>query len=228
MKIRELFEENSNSEFAKKWISKWMAACTGNLAKYKNEISNCDFQNNGDVVYQGNLYILDDDFLDENKEIPIQVAQCRRFQIASTNITSFKNSPKFIAGSSNGINDWVFLLRKVFGDKEDFNSLRSLEGITPIIPGNINLAPAHNLSYSKVDKHIKEIDGHLRISGQYVGPLLSFLKVKKLDYIMAGVNPIDETDRACEIISAHLQSDRNIVACQEELFQNNLDMYAKL
>lgn len=229
MKIKELFEQTDNSQFAKKWVSKWQQACVGNLQKYRNEIGNCDFQNNGDVIYHGNLYILDDDFLDENHEIPIQVAQCRRFQIATPSITSFKNCPKYLSGSSTEIGDWVFLLRPLSGGNlENFKALRSLEGITPIIPGHINLALAPNISYAKANKYFKEIDGILRISGQYVGPLLSLLKISKLNTVNCGADANAKTNEACAIISKHLQADRNIIACQEELFQNNLDEFAKL
>ena len=62
----------------------------------------------------------------------------------------------------------------------------------------------------------------------YIG-LLSLLKIDKLKELNCSWF-IQDTPfyNACQIVSKHLKKDRNIVACQEELFKNNLDEYAKL
>ena len=227
MKIKELFED-TNAE-TRKWLSKWETACRGTLEKYRQEMSNYDIQHNGDIIYHGNLYILDDDFLDENSEIPIQVKQCRRIQIGTTNLTSFNNCPKELSGVSQNLTDHIFVLRQVFGDKSIFNNLTSLEGITPIIHGHVNLSAAPNISYSNANKHVKRIDGSLRINGNYKGPLLSLLKIQNLTMVYGGIDTLPEFDKACSIISNFLlRKDRNIIACQEELIKNGLKEYAKL
>lgn len=225
MKIKELFEETSTIQ---KWLSKWEHACRGTLDKYAREMRNYDVSGN-DVYFHGNLYILDDEFLNENLEIPVQVSQCRKLHIATTNITSFKNCPKKIVGSSGDITDHVLLLKPVFGNKSEFNNLRSLEGITPEFDGNVDFTRCPNLSYSRADKHIKALHGALKISQHYKGPLLSLLKVEGLTSVYnTSASKIDGLDEACEIITKHLRGNRNVLNCQEELIDNNLEVYAQL
>lgn len=226
LNFKTYLKEDTNKQ---KWLSRWEQACTGSLEKYAREMRNYDIQNNGDIIFQGNLYILDGEFLDENNEIPIQVKECRRFQISATNIISFKNCPKELSGSSQQFGDYIFSLRAIFGNKSQFNNIRSLEGITPSINGDINLADAPNLSYANADKYFKHIGGALKINRFYKGPLLSFLKIENFEKIYCSYEDENEpTRRACDIVTEHLKGDRNILKCQKELIQNGLKDFAKL
>ena len=228
MKIRELFEDNTaNDEYSKKWLAKWEESCLGNYEKYKREMSNYYIRGGGEIVFQGNVYILSSNFL-QNDELPIQISECRRLLVATPEITSFKNFPKYIFGWSTSDEDFVLQLRKA-NSLDFFNKLTSLEGITPIVEGNVDLSKVPNLSYHNAHNYLHSIDGVLNISGKYEGPLLSVLMIKKLTSVISkNAWPLGKLEMACEIISKHLQSDGDILECQEELIDAGLQQYARL
>ena len=63
--------------------------------------------------------------------------------------------------------------------------------------------------------------------GMVTGNVLGIFKMNLLDVGFIGI-PNDHSRVWVRIVTEHFQNDKNIIACQEELFQNGLDEYAKL
>ena len=94
-------------------------------------------------------------------------------------------------------------------------------------------------SFAGIHKIIKRIlDNGISDGGEVYLPastehaLLGFLKIPgcnslELEFSEAKIAP-PKLIKACEIISNHLQNGKNIIACQKELYDNDLDEYAEL
>lgn len=72
---------------------------------------------------------------------------------------------------------------------------------------------------------------HIADGRSLKGNFLSVLRIKGLEKItvLSGVQNFSECQQAINIINKYLkQGNANIIECQEELFKNNLDQFAKL
>lgn len=81
-----------------------------------------------------------------------------------------------------------------------------------------------------IDKVFKQVNGRIIVPENYKG-FLSFLKISKLQDVspLSLSNAPKELKEACNIINEYLDSkNHNILACQEELIDNNLKDYAEL
>ena len=60
--------------------------------------------------------------------------------------------------------------------------------------------------------------------------ILGLLRLPKLRFFIysPGADGADRLKQALQIVEKHFKGDKNIIACQEELFKNGLDEYAKL
>ena len=79
-------------------------------------------------------------------------------------------------------------------------------------------------SIKGIDKLIQEVDFISFRNSENISGFLNILKIKELSSIEFSGKVPNTVDT---IINKHLK-DKNIIACQEELFQNNLDEYATL
>jgi hypothetical protein len=148
-------------------------------------------------------------------------------RIATDALKSFNNFPNVLEGSKNG--STIALGAHPSFQNSDFliNSFGNME--LDVLAGDVELGQCPKLSLSKINKHIKSLNGGLFIYENYKGPLLSVMKIHGLKYVEAQINkPSHELEQALDIINDHLQSDGNIIACQKELYDNNLDEYAEL
>jgi len=131
------------------------------------------------------------------------------FDGADIQLRSLKNSPPKV-GQSFRCNS---------------NKLQSLEGAPMIVGYNV-------WAYDNPIQHLKgigkdysvEINGFLDIDRCPIkSHMLGILKIKKLDRIHFNFNR-----KVRDIINKHLESDRDILACQEELIEAGLKEYARL
>jgi hypothetical protein len=106
----------------------------------------------------------------------------------------------------------------------------SIEGCPSIIGESVvwyNLPMSNN-----IDKVFQQVSGVIIAPSKYKG-YLSFLKIKNLKSVkLSSLLPQNEftiVSEACNIINEYLDSkNHNILACQEELIDNNLKDYAEL
>jgi len=97
--------------------------------------------------------------------------------------------------------------------------LESLEGAPISIKGAV-----HVMNCPKLTKlsHFKYIKWDMDLSNTPIDNLLYVFKIKELTVIKTGNDKVDK------IINKHLSSDRDIMACQEELIEAGLGRYARL
>ena len=171
------------------------------------------------------IIIIQNDLL--NSELPFQLNKVQSIMIKDATFSSFRNFPRIIAGPITLQSNYK-AISLANNSNSSFNNISSLEGITPILPGAVELDFCHNLNYSRVNKHLKEVDNIISISHKYIGPILDFLNIKKLSLVYQLGNSDLPLENALYIITKHLQGDRDILDCQEELIQAGLREYAKL
>lgn len=118
--------------------------------------------------------------------------------------------------------------------------ITSFDHCTEMFGSSIDLSMCKSLRFSRVHEHIKELRGGIGITGQYVGPLLSLLLIKGMKKLGSATGmthgPIfgtwpdrnARTHEAATIINDHINGDKDIMECQEELIQHGLNEYAKL
>jgi len=146
-----------------------------------------------------------------------------RIDLYSADLSSFKNFPKTLGNfTTHGWSSDVVFFSGIINKK-----LTSLEYFPEEIVGIVNMIGLHNMNYTKANKYIKSIKGNLHINAVYEGPLLSLLLIDNLNRVVSSAGDCD-CDEAAKIISAHINSDKDILDCQEELITNGYKEYAKL
>lgn len=231
MRIRELFTEakvfvDSNpAELTAKEKVKYVRTKGGKVPLHKWD---------GDKLVFEKQLIITPSYLDENGEIILPIKKTGQLVINSGRITSFKNCPETVrdAGYTMGGNNWVGSVVIASVNK----NLTSLEGFPKNGLDGLRLGYAYNLNYQNVHKYIPAIrqNSIFEIANDYKGPILGIFKIKGLSRLSSmhryGYDKAQAEifSKVKNIVNAHLANGRNIVACQEELFKNGLDEYAKL
>ena len=112
------------------------------------------------------------------------------------------------------------------------SSLTSLEGITPQINGNLDISNCKGLKSLKgIHKLFKGgfIKGTINATGTLIeSHLLGLLLIPELDGIKEIAHCSDEFKAAANIINKHLDNDRDVIECQQELIEAGLKAYAQL
>jgi hypothetical protein len=232
MKLKELLHEAVSKEDADiRWKIKKLVAQHLDNQSGSNVIGNKTpgfgrySIENGKVVYKSDVLKITNRLVDENGELIIPFKSCKELNIRSSNLTSFKNFPEEVTAR--------------FLDAISFSSLsntqikqiKNWEGFPKNIDGNVYLGHEKfsDLSYSKWNKVCEQLEGELSIKRNYEGPMLSFLLVKGLEIINGrGLAKFDPNYNAIKIVNKHLQNERDILECQEELISNGQKEYAKL
>lgn len=193
---------------------------TGFNAFYKKE--------NGRIMVK-HLHVYDQHLV--NGELPFQIDACHTLSIHAPKIKSFKNFPKSLNTGVAPAGSSLFFSRETTSASNSFHHISSLEGITPDILGTCSLICLPNINFSHVNSHIKNCS-RVTIYTKYCGPLLSFLKIEKLQNVASTMFPGSEEEHrlsaAIEIVNKYLSTSRNISACQTELLRNGLKEFAKL
>lgn len=112
------------------------------------------------------------------------------------------------------------------------SKIADFSGFPKQIHGNLYCMNNQITSLSKTNKYIERIDGLADFSGNPIesSPLLSLLRIKGLQSVRL-VKVHDTNSRlyqAQQIINKHLKNGRDLIACQEDLFKNDLDEFAQL
>ena len=189
---------------------------------------------NNEIIHKGQVLEICDFMLDNKGELMLPFESCNLLKIetySAQKLKSFKNFPRTITATVNTKKAVAFT------SPGECKGVTSLEGIPSTIQGTLDLSSFHNLSLSKIDKHIDSVKSIIP-PYNYVGPVLSLLKIKNFPqksiwfssswFTYADDKNSARTQKLREIISYHLANGKNIIACQEELFKNGLDEYAKL
>jgi len=134
------------------------------------------------------------------------------FNVSDLHLKSFKNFPEQVEGS-------------VFAYGNDFSSF---EGITKIISDQLDISDCpHITSLSGIHKHLSQCSD-IVVSGSMIkSNILGLLMIKKLKELST-YDDFTYFGRICEIVNKRLQSDRDVLECQEELITSGYNEYAKL
>ena len=158
------------------------------------------------------------------RHLPFQFGKIKMHFFASDcNLGSLKGSPitvggKYSVSANMAITSFEYLPQEASAYILRGTSIKSFSGVHKVIKRMV----ANGKVYS----------GQVYIPATVEKCLLGFLKIPGCKSLELGhsdqkIAPLSLI-KACDIITKHLQDNRNIIACQEELFQNNLDEYAKL
>lgn len=224
MKIQELFEKTSEEDKkVRDFIKKYR---TGDLPKW-------NFKDPFPIhkVRDGKIYAEDKPLKMTNglvnSEGKLTVTLDGRFgqiRVYSQKLKSFEGFPPRV--STFGAKDETRYCL-IFGRANEL--LTSLEHCPREYSGSVDFSNLKNLSYKDVHKHIKWLNGFVKIHSGYMGPLLGVLKIEKfMGIILDASTQSRELYNAINIINKHLKEGRNIIACQKELYDNDLDEYAEL
>jgi hypothetical protein len=175
-------------------------------------------------MYNGKLYIADREGcrdllvlpytnLVQNREIIFPLADFPGdFECSMCGLKSFKNFPTKVVGYLTAPS----------------NNFRTFEGITSYI-GALDLSGCELIeSLLGIHKHILECD-YIILPPRFNKGGLGLLKIKGLEEVKLDNtdNFTDEKRLFTEIITKHLKT-RNILACQEDLIDNDLKDFAEL
>ena len=112
------------------------------------------------------------------------------------------------------------------------NALTSLEGCPKEIFKNFHCNDNPSLtSLQGIHKIFKGgyIDGWINLSGCPIkSHILGLLLIKKLNAVVINQFSSDEFKAAVKIINKHLQGDRDVIDCQQEMIEAGLKQYAQL
>lgn len=179
------------------------------------------------VVVYGNMYFEEMPW----KQIPVKFSEVHGdISLSGEDLETLKNFPKVVDGS-------VFVnhnnLHNVEGCPTTINgslvisanrNLTSLDGMDKIeIEDSFICNDCPNLKFSKIHKHIKSIGGTFK-SNSMKSNALGLLLIRNLQKVELGGN----NKEVAEIINKHLEGERDVHACQEELIDAGYGEYAKL
>ncbi len=216
------------------------------FADLKKLISNCNAtvlysESSKGLVIKNNIKLTDEVFFYAKlDEMPQGLISCERnfeYIDRATNLTSCKNFPKHVGGTfwliAKTLTDLRGCPEEVDGE-ECFISggFSSLEGITRYVNnGQMTITSPNLTSLKDIHKHISFVEDRLDVNAPIRSNILGLLKIKGIRTLGLEVRNYphyDECNEAFGIIKKHLRRGRDIVACQRELIENDLDEYAEL
>lgn len=224
MRLKELLREDrmSNNEI-KGWLERWGSEYQERAAIISNGLVSFAQQ---DPIIIVDKIVNDARMITDDNELPFQLGNVPSIVIRDSALASFKNFPKIIRGPIGYLSNHMAI--NLDDNSHTFSKIRSLEGITEVNPGGVNLRYCKYLNYSKVHTFIKEVNNTLTIHSDYVGPILGFLNIKELkDVWQYGPDEL-LLEKALKILNSHLKGDKDIMDCQEELIQKGCKEFAKL
>lgn len=152
---------------------------------------------------------------DHNGYLMFQFGTCNSFNVYTTNLSSLKGSPLKVTES---------YAMRVHNDR-----ITTLEGITPQCPTYVltNLEAVSSLK--DIHKQIKSAL-ILDLPRNVTSNILGILMIKNLSVLHNPGNKSSSSDigRAIDIVKRHLDADRDILDCQEELRTAGLREFGKL
>lgn len=177
---------------------------------------------NNEIVFDGKELKIRNLFLNDEGELLLPFkASHGEVIISASKLKSFKNFPRKIIDNPFA---WAFYAQPLLSQ----SYIDSLEGFPEDIEGNVDLSNDRfkSINFHNVHKYCKRITGTIQINEDYKGPLLGFLMVNDLRSIICRFTL--EKKNVFDIINRHLDLDRDILECREELVQAGLKEYAKI
>jgi hypothetical protein len=150
------------------------------------------------------------------------------FRCHNKQLTSLEGCPKVVKGnffcSYNNLKSLQYCPQIIEGYFDcDRNNLQSLQYCPQIVEGNFYCHYNKLESLQTIHKYCKQIDGAL---WAYNNPIISHvLGVMLIDNIM-GVG--FDQQQARKIINTHLETDRDVYLCQDDLIKTGFVEYAQL
>jgi hypothetical protein len=184
---------------------------------------------NGQVELDTTFYLYNS-LLNEEGKIPFQFTKnTKQVFVCAHDLTSLWELPRECTckGAIGNINDALIFNR-------NHEKIKTLEGITPIIYGGLVFFNQVDINLTNIHKHIKLLQGQISLNYKYRGPLLGTLLTNgltRIGYYRYGNSKKDDIEyfnRLTTIVNNHLQTNRDILECQEELITNGYKDYAKL
>lgn len=172
---------------------------------------------NGEIVHTSEQLIVYPFMLDDNGALILKFKSCNKMYIIDIDfkLNSFHNFPETIYGPNERFLN--------YGIKVAYSTHKNipLDGITKTFMKSCSFWKFPNVNLSNVHKHIKYVGETFSINPNYKNPILGVLLIEGIkDFI--GVKSIEP------ILNKHLQGDRDILECQEELIDNGFKEYARL
>lgn len=193
----------------KEWIAKGHS--------YGMSVHGFQVDSMGSVEVHLQKFELVNEMLNPDGTFPFKLTRANTMKVRANNLTSFKNFPEVLERTA-----FNFVVLDMLAPS--FPHLTSLEGFPKYCKGQLRLSRAKNLSFANVHKHILAAD-IITVNEFYVGPMLGFLKIenlKEIGYLYDRGN----LHEAAEIINNYLPKG-DVVKCQRELIENDLDEYAE-
>ncbi len=194
----------------KEWIAKGHS--------YGMSVHGFQVDSMGNVEVHLQKFELVNEMLNPDGTFPFKLTRANVMKVRANKLSSFKNFPEVLERLP--LNFLVFDMLA-----PNFPHLTSLEGFPKYCKGHVRLSMAKNLSFTNVHKHIFAAE-EITVNPYYVGPMLGFLKIenlKEIRYLFADKGNFHE---AAEIINKYLPKG-DVVKCQRELIENDLDEYAE-
>lgn len=130
-----------------------------------------------------------------------------QFDCQDNELKSFKGGPKTVGGAVVA----------------DFNMISSLEGFPKSVGSFVSLEGNELSSLHNIHKFIPKMSGILYLSGNPIrSHVLGLLLIDGITHIVYDGGKIQK------IINKHLNDDRDVFACQEELIEAGFEDYAQL
>ena len=192
----------------------------------KNSLHGFKISATGIVDCQLGTFVIYNEMLDANGEFPFKIRNAKYMILrCQEKLKSFKNFPEKLVCKSDYRD--VLITYHLF----KYRKITSFENFPKYCPnGQIQLEAFVNASFSNIHKHILDAES-IRINPNYVGPILSFLKIPTLTDVYAFIGDVNDESESCkealEILNKHLNGNRNILACANELRIAKLYEYAQ-
>ena len=158
------------------------------------------------------------------------------FKCSRNSLTSLEGGPAVkVMGvydvSENDLTSLEFSPQQTTKDFEcGYNELTSLEGCPSKVGARFNCSNNKLTSLQGIHKLFKDgyIDGSfVAIENKITSHVLGLVLIPKLKRVSFGVD-VGELSEVSKIINKHLQGDRDVIDCQQELIEAGLKAYAQL
>jgi hypothetical protein len=109
------------------------------------------------------------------------------------------------------------------------NPVESFEHLPPQLGGSLILSKTSITTLSGLHKVLKKMNGTLDVADcKITGGLLGVLLIRGLKQLEIGYSSDKPLENATKIINKHLEGERDVQICQEELIDAGLSAFAKL
>jgi len=229
-----LKEDNNSSSILQDYENfKYPILCKGFEFKH-SELANTKYLKNNQWNKDYFLQILNDEIKKSFKMDNVDAIILREDVYSYTQVEIYYGITNDHQGTSEEINNFLNLWDKLIQKEFSFIKHRYAATCWVNAPLKVKLEfPEVNLDFAKnKDVSLSGIDKFLNCEyillsgGQNISSsMLSLLRIKKLKKI---IHITDNDTKLIDILNKYLETDKDILECQEELIKNGYNQYAKL